>query len=61
MYIAGVPNVGYEYGDVYRWCAHCRMRVQQCILLVRPPYNVCLGMYVASAPTVRYESRDVYR
>ena len=36
MYIAGAPTIGYESKDVYRWCAHYRMRVQRCISLVRP-------------------------
>ena len=70
-YIAGTPAVGRESRNVYRWCAHGRIRVQECILLVRSLYNARPGMYIAGVPTVECESiagtlaiesesRDVY-
>ena len=57
IYIVGTPAVGSESKDVYCWCAHCRMRLQECILLVHPPYNASLEMYIAGVSTVRYEPR----
>ena len=60
MYIAGVPIVGHESRNVYRWCVHCRIRVQECVLLVRPLWNASPGMYIVSVPTVECESRNVY-
>ena len=60
MYIAGTPVVGSESRDVYRSCAHCRMQVQGCISLMRPPQDANLGMYIVGAPIVECESRDVY-
>ena len=61
MYIASTPVVGSESRDVYRSCAHCRMQVQGCISIVRPPWDVSLGMYIVGAPIVECESRDIYR
>ena len=52
MYITGAPTIGCESRDVYRWCAHYRMRVQECISLVRPLQDVSPRMYIAGAPTV---------
>ena len=60
MYIAGVPIVGHESRNVYRWCAHCRIRVEECILLVRSRKNASPRMYVASVLSVESESRNVY-
>ena len=60
MYIAGMPAVGRESRNVYRWCAHGRIRVQECILLVRPLYNARAGMYIAVMPIVGCQYRDVY-
>ena len=61
MYIAGVPTVEFESRNVYRWCARCRIRVQERILLTRLLRNVSPGMYIVGAPTVEFKSRDVYR
>ena len=59
-YIAGVHIVGRESRNVYSWCAHCRIQVQECILLVHPRYDANPGIYIASVPSVEWESRNVY-
>ena len=60
MYIAGSPAVRGESRNVYHWCAHGRIRVKECILLVRPLYNTRPRMCIAGEPTVEKESRNVY-
>ena len=60
MHIAGVPIVGRESRNVYRWCAHYRIRVPECISLARPLWNTSPGMHIASVPTVECYSRNVY-
>ena len=61
MYIAGAPTVEFTSRDVYRWCSHCWMRVQECILLVLPSEKASLEIYIAGVPNVGYDSADVYR
>ena len=61
MYIVDAPTVERKSRDVYCCCAYCRMRVQDCTLLVRPPWNASLEMYISGAPVGGYEYRDVYR
>ena len=50
MYIIGAPTVESKSRDVYHWCAYCRIRVQDCILLVRPPWKTSLEMHISGAP-----------
>ena len=61
MYIAGVPIVGRESKNVYRWCAHCRVHIEGCISLVLPLLDASPRMYIVGAPIVESESRDIYR
>ena len=61
MYIVGAPTVEFKSRDIFHWCAHGRIQVQECILLVHPPLNASPEIYIAGAPIVGYESRDVYR
>ena len=60
-YIAGVPIMGRECRNVYRWCAHSRIRVQECMSLERSLWNAIPEVYNFSVPTVESEFRDVYR
>ena len=60
LYIAGVPNVGRESRNVYRWCAHYKIRVPECISLVHPLWNMSPGMSIASVPSVESVSSNIY-
>ena len=60
MYIAGELAIGWESRNVYCWCAHYRIEVQECILLVHPLQNASLGMYITCVPAVGCKSRNVY-